>query len=333
MTPLPNPIDLEAVEAFCKTSVFDYTKLGEFFNETVPALVREIHYQRFIRRDEMERLNTENERLGDWLFARYERQIGEDTGVKRSDFDQEASDIMAFLAHNPGRRRVHEYKHIPKLPTRERVKSVLRWFAPEITDPRLISEAATRISIVTGANQGEADRLEDAFGEWWRTQEAQHAEEVGRNPEYNLADMREISLTAWNAAMGGNQGALDDTTPTDPKGEAERLGDWMFARYEREHGNDTGVKRSDFDQEATEIIGFLAQRAMGGNQGALVWTKEKPKVAGWFWMRRGSITGVRVFTFRDGKYCMVGFWGDAIENMPEEAEWAGPIPSPTESTP
>ena len=63
---------------------------------------------------------------------------------------------------------------------------------------------------------------------------------------------------------------------------------------------------------------------------SLYWTKEKPTKPGWYWVKReylkvmeSSIQQVRIF---DDALC-ISNW-----KIPEEAEWAGPIPEPLEET-
>jgi hypothetical protein len=58
------------------------------------------------------------------------------------------------------------------------------------------------------------------------------------------------------------------------------------------------------------------------------WTKTKPTTPGWYWMREprsfGPLNDSRVVYVRDycGRLCIVNW------EIPDDAEWAGPIEEP-----
>ena len=61
------------------------------------------------------------------------------------------------------------------------------------------------------------------------------------------------------------------------------------------------------------------------------WTKEKPKSEGWYWLKqkdsfdnRGYFIRVEYVRWYDKKLCIMN-WA-----IPDNAEWAGPIPEPEE---
>lgn len=66
------------------------------------------------------------------------------------------------------------------------------------------------------------------------------------------------------------------------------------------------------------------------------WTREPPKVPGFYWLRAGDFDGVRLVVNEVvrvheefGPAYVVGFgWGRYVEKMPAHAEWSGPLPSP-----
>lgn len=61
----------------------------------------------------------------------------------------------------------------------------------------------------------------------------------------------------------------------------------------------------------------------------MVWTKEKPTVPGWYWLRKH---GTGVVEIREG-LCSVMVEGDGYSGRIEEFHdfvWAGPIPEPEE---
>ena len=59
------------------------------------------------------------------------------------------------------------------------------------------------------------------------------------------------------------------------------------------------------------------------------WTKEKPTKPGWYWMRKKYFnvfdTSIKKVRECGGELCIVN-WA-----IPNEAEWAGPIPEPGEN--
>lgn len=57
---------------------------------------------------------------------------------------------------------------------------------------------------------------------------------------------------------------------------------------------------------------------------ALVWTSEPPKVAGWYWVKSGTVCYVSIFKYdaNDIKYL----------KREEGTQWSGPIPEPQEPT-
>ena len=55
------------------------------------------------------------------------------------------------------------------------------------------------------------------------------------------------------------------------------------------------------------------------------WGKEKPKSEGWYWMRKNWITCAYVQN-ENGKFFIAG------SKIPDNAEWAGPIPEPKDCT-
>ena len=60
----------------------------------------------------------------------------------------------------------------------------------------------------------------------------------------------------------------------------------------------------------------------------LVWTQKKPTVEGWYWMRsnrcskRGPETHIVFVREHCGRMCIVNW------EIPNGAEWSGPIPGP-----
>lgn len=70
-------------------------------------------------------------------------------------------------------------------------------------------------------------------------------------------------------------------------------------------------------------------------EGALVWSREKPKVDGWYWYASGGHTvGIEwVLVSASGRASWINMMTDESEPIPDGLEWAGPIPEPSSGSP
>jgi len=64
---------------------------------------------------------------------------------------------------------------------------------------------------------------------------------------------------------------------------------------------------------------------------SLIWTKEKPVKAGWYWLR--GLDEVSIVQVRMGGelYVVPSGWDDTYALRNVDGEWAGPIPEPREA--
>lgn len=73
----------------------------------------------------------------------------------------------------------------------------------------------------------------------------------------------------------------------------------------------------------------------GGMPQALVWTKEKPTADGYYWKRHPKVSSTtEACQLAGGTVYLLRAWGRSywpMEEMPNDHEWAGPIPEPVEA--